>query len=193
MYIQKTLNDWSKSLFKLNTNSLFFFVVVRHREWESCSFSAEVVLCLWLCREWASVFLGYRRGSVGGSERGGVYLEVTSGAGEERECWDWGLAEGVGGWAGLLLRLPLVPDWAICCWSCEIMSSSFSLASRSLQSSSCSSCRSASARSKRQRSSHSCGRNVRGVTYRKAQNIPYNKNMSKSTAPFWEKNRAAQF
>lgn len=49
-------------------------------------------------------------------ERGGrVYLEVTSGAGEERECWDWGLAEGVGGWAGLVLRLPLVPDLTICC------------------------------------------------------------------------------
>lgn len=61
----------------------------------------------------------------------------------------------------MLVWLPLVPDWAICCWSCEIMSSSFSLASRSLCSSSWSSCRSASARSRRQRSSHNCRRDER--------------------------------
>lgn len=85
------------------------------------------------------------RGGRGGARRGGSYFWPAAGASEQGGEWALGgPVEGVGGGEGLP---PIVPDWAICCFSWAIVRSSFSRASRSMRSSSCSSCRSASARS----------------------------------------------
>ncbi len=66
-----------KSLFKLNKHEVFFCGGATNGSgYGRAALFCRGCVCLWLCREWASMFLGYRRGSVRerGASLSGGYL-----------------------------------------------------------------------------------------------------------------------